>query len=170
MHTLQGYDMLSPFGRDYAQIGEVILQTHERNNGQGYPNGLKDDEINENAKIIGIADVYESLTHERPYRRALPPNIALQQIIKDKEFSKDILKAFIQKISVFPEGSIVKLNNGAVAKVIKTNINHPFKPVIELISTPRETEHKAGKIIDMTDLPFLYIVQLASEDEPLSAP
>lgn len=167
-HTLYGFDILSPFGKDYNQIGKIILQTHERSSGNGYPNGLKGNEILDSAKIIGIADVYESLTHERPYRKALQPHLALKQIIREREFPKEVLKALIEKISIFPEGSYVKLNNGVVAKVIKTNSQHPLKPIIEILSSPKNTEHKEGKIVDMTGFPLIYITQLLSENDSLS--
>ena len=167
-HTLYGFDILSPFGKDYNHIGKIILQTHERSSGHGYPKGLKGDEILDSAKIIGIADVYESLTHERPYRKAFQPHLALKQIIREKEFPKEVLKALIQKISIFPEGSYVKLNNGVIAKVIKTNSQHPLKPVIEILSSPQNVEYKEGKIVNMTGFPLIYITKLLSENDSLS--
>jgi two-component system, response regulator RpfG len=70
-HPLIGFEILrdsqSPFVRTGAQIA---LRHHERWNGSGYPDGLKGEQIPLNARIVAIADVFDALTSERPYKRA----------------------------------------------------------------------------------------------------
>ena len=63
-------------------IAEVILQHHERENGSGYPRGLKSPDILFEAKIIAVADVVEAISKARPYREALGDNVALEEIKK----------------------------------------------------------------------------------------
>ena len=82
-HSQTGYDIVKDINFPY-QIAPIILQHHERNDGSGYPNGLKGDEILLEAKIIGVADVVEAMSSHRPYREALGVDVALEEIIKNK--------------------------------------------------------------------------------------
>jgi HD-GYP domain-containing protein (c-di-GMP phosphodiesterase class II) len=65
-------------------VAEIIHQHHERMDGSGYPGKLKGDSISIEAKIIGVADVYEAMSSHRPYRAAFPKEIALAEIEKNK--------------------------------------------------------------------------------------
>ncbi|HER24546.1 MAG TPA: HD domain-containing protein, partial [Candidatus Atribacteria bacterium] len=78
-----GYDILKSIDF-YHPVAQIILQHHERLDGSGYPNNLKGDEIILEAKIIGIADVVEAISSNRPYRPALGIDVALEEISKNK--------------------------------------------------------------------------------------
>ena len=82
-HSQIGYDILKDIDFPYP-IARFILQHHERNDGSGYPNGLKAAEILLEAKIIGVADVIEAMSSHRPYRAALGIDVALDEISKNK--------------------------------------------------------------------------------------
>jgi HD-GYP domain-containing protein (c-di-GMP phosphodiesterase class II) len=82
----------------------VAYEHHERENGQGYPRGIKGDEICEYAKITGIVDTYEAMTHNRAHRKAIIQNVSIRELILSKNlmFSPKIIKAFIKEISLYP--------------------------------------------------------------------
>lgn len=84
-------------------IGEIVLQHHERENGSGYPNGLKKDEILLEAKIIGVAEVVHAMCSFKPYRPAYKLEEALNYIKKESGnlFNKEVADACIE---VFKEG------------------------------------------------------------------
>ena len=82
-HSQIGYDILKSINFSYP-IAQIVLQHHERLNGSGYPNNLKDDEILLEARIIGVADVVEAMSSFRPYRPALGIDKALEEISKNK--------------------------------------------------------------------------------------
>jgi len=82
-HSQIGYDILKSIDFSYP-VAQIVLQHHERLDGSGYPNNLKDDEILLEAKIIGVADVVEAMSSHRPYRPALGIDAALEEIIKNK--------------------------------------------------------------------------------------
>ena len=65
-------------------VDEIVLQHHERLDGSGYPNGLKDGEIMLEAKILAVADVVEAMASHRPYRPALGIRQALIEIVRNK--------------------------------------------------------------------------------------
>lgn len=79
-------------------VREIILQHHERFDGNGYPNGIKKDDIRQEARILAVADTYDAMTSDRPYRKALSHAIAIQEL-KDhagSQFDPDVVDAFIE--------------------------------------------------------------------------
>jgi putative nucleotidyltransferase with HDIG domain len=93
-HPIDGYEMVQ--STYYSSIGDIILQHHERLDGSGYPNGLKDNDILLEAKIISVADTYDAMTSDRPYRKGLNPRIALEELQKfsGKHYDPTIIEAF----------------------------------------------------------------------------
>jgi PAS domain S-box-containing protein len=83
VHSQSGYDILKDVDLPYP-IAEIVLQHHERLDGSGYPQGLKNEQILLEAKIICVADVVEAIASNRPYRPAKGIEIALEEIEKNK--------------------------------------------------------------------------------------
>ncbi|WAM34317.1 HD-GYP domain-containing protein [Caldicellulosiruptor morganii] len=95
-HPLIGYNILKDL--DFMQrIQKVILQHHERVDGKGYPYGLKDDEIDLLAKIISVADAYDAMTSDRPYRKAFSKTEALNELQRcsGSQFDRNIVKKLL---------------------------------------------------------------------------
>jgi HD-GYP domain-containing protein (c-di-GMP phosphodiesterase class II) len=134
-HSQKGYDYLKGSPDISAPARIIALQHHERINGQGYPEGRKGTEINRLAKIVGIADVYDALTSDRPQRRALSPNEALEFIMASGEtlFDYDLVLAFSKAVVPYPEGTLVRLTNGDIAVVIENHPNYPLRPKIKIV-------------------------------------
>ncbi len=82
-HSEQGYNILKSINFSFP-AAKIVLEHHERNDGSGYPKGLKEDQISLEAKIIAVADVVEAMTNHRPYRPALGIDKALVEIEKNK--------------------------------------------------------------------------------------
>lgn len=78
-HVQTGYDILKNIHFPW-NVAQIVLQHHERIDGSGYPNGLKGDSICEEAKIIGVADVVEAISSDRPYRKSRGIEAALDEI------------------------------------------------------------------------------------------
>lgn len=96
-HPLKGYDLLKETGGFSEEDMTITLQHHERNNGSGYPYGLKEKDIHPYAKICRLADVYEALTADRPYRKSYSTFEALH-IMKDEvgDMDRDIFDQFVK--------------------------------------------------------------------------
>lgn len=75
-HPQTGYDILSR-STVFLDIADIVLSHHERYDGSGYPRGLKGDEIPMAAQILSLADVYDALTSDRPYRKAMSSEAAM---------------------------------------------------------------------------------------------
>jgi len=95
-HPEIGYKILKPI-KELKDVLPIILYHHERCNGSGYPEGLKCNEIPKLAKIVAVADVIESMTTERPYKKASTLEETLEYLKenagRDKLFDEEIVKA-----------------------------------------------------------------------------
>jgi hypothetical protein len=73
----------------YGSGRELILHHHERYDGQGYPTGKESDQIPIGARVIAVADAFDAMTSDRPYRRALPPRAVLRELERYKGIQWD---------------------------------------------------------------------------------
>lgn len=96
MHPIYGEEMVRPLEAVLGQIGAVVRWHHERWAGGGYPDGLAGEEIPLLARIVAVADAYEAMTSDRPYRRALSPEEAFARIRKESgvQFDPAVVEAF----------------------------------------------------------------------------
>ena len=83
VHPQSGYNILKEIYFPWP-VAQIVLQHHERLNGSGYPNSLKNGQILLEAKILAVADVVEAMASYRPYRPALGIDVALEEIEKNK--------------------------------------------------------------------------------------
>lgn len=99
IHPQVGYDILKDIEFPWP-IAKMVLQHHERLNGTGYPQGLKDGEIVLGARILAVADVVESMASRRPYRSELGVDAAMDEIIQGKStlYDPDVVDACIKII------------------------------------------------------------------------
>jgi HD-GYP domain-containing protein (c-di-GMP phosphodiesterase class II) len=166
-HPETGRDLLMPFQADFPWLLKTVYQHHERENGQGYPLGIKGEEITEYAKIIGICDSYEAMTHSRPHRKAILQFDSVRQLIQSKErqFSPQILKVFLAELTIYPIGSYVRLNNAAIGRVIATNTSQPMRPVINLLIDGTGTRVAAEETIDLSKNNVLTILDVVPEED-----
>jgi len=82
-HAQKGYEILKEVESPWP-LAEIVFQHHERQDGSGYPRGLKGDEILMEARILGVADTVEAMASHRPYRPALGVEAALEEIDNNK--------------------------------------------------------------------------------------
>lgn len=132
IHTKLGYDIIRDCNDFSMAAAYVAWEHHEKHDGTGYPRGLSGGSIHEYAKITTLADVYDALTTCRSYRKQIMPHEAIEYL-RDCEgtiFDPEITEFFLEKIAPFPVGSIVLLNNGEKAVVIKINQEFPGRPVV----------------------------------------
>ena len=80
---------------------EIALYHHERWDGNGYPRGLKNGEIPLGARILAVVDSYDAMTSDRPYRNAMTPEEALNEIKKNagKQFDPNIVDVFLEMMN-----------------------------------------------------------------------
>jgi putative nucleotidyltransferase with HDIG domain len=81
---------------DYAEIADIVRSHHERIDGMGYPDGLRGHDIPLLSRIIGVADAYDAMTSDRPYREALPSRVARMRLAQavETQFDTTVVAAF----------------------------------------------------------------------------
>jgi len=152
---------------DANWIAEVVIQEHERVGGQGYPRGLKGEEIHEFAQVIGLADTFEALLHTRPYRKRFLPHEAVRELMtKEKtSFSTRTLKCLIQQFSVFPLGTRVRLNTGESAEVVELNPQYPLRPVVKVLKEPHGLSPKETRTLDLSKSSLVHVTEVVQGDQ-----
>lgn len=160
-HPTYSYELLKHLEKDYPFVVEAAYQEQEREDGSGYPQGLKSENICEFAKVIGIADVFEALVHGRAYRDGFITYHAIQKIIenKSKQFNVKIIRGLVNSVSMFPVGSYVKLSSDEIARVITVNRLRPVRPVVEVIEDADGRKLKTPLRINLEEEPLLYITK-----------
>ena len=130
-HAIQGYQMLQTANIDY-RIKLAALQHHERIDGTGYPQGLKDEKINHFAKIIAILDSYEAMTSYRTYRAPLCPFKVIEIFEKDGygKYDTGIYMTFLERIVEEYIGKQVQLSDGRICVVVLINKQKLSKPMV----------------------------------------
>jgi len=104
-HSIIGEDILRKVD-DYQEIAEVVRSHHERVDGTGYPDQLQGDEIPLLARIIAVADAYNAMTSDRPYRDAMPSRVARLRLAQavESQFDTSVVAAFEAVLAMASEG------------------------------------------------------------------
>jgi HD-GYP domain-containing protein (c-di-GMP phosphodiesterase class II) len=133
-HTIYGYEMLKDTVGISNRVALVALQHHEREDGSGYPLGLKKVQIEPFSKIVAVADVFHAMYSKRPYQEPF----ALSEIIKElkiESFGKldpHIVSVFIRNITNKWIGKQVLLSDGQKGNIVYMNPYEEAKPLIQM--------------------------------------
>ncbi|MDH5393291.1 MAG: HD-GYP domain-containing protein [Gammaproteobacteria bacterium] len=138
-HVEYSVELLSASSRINPQVIKLVQQHHERFDGSGYPHGLKGNEIEPLAQILGLTDLYDSMTAETSFSNARAPTLVLKQLMEssDELFDSLIIKQFIKCIGIYPVGSLVKLSNGCIAIVHEISEQNSLQPKVKMIYNAR---------------------------------
>lgn len=161
-HTIDGFNMLRESELLSALDYNVAYQHHERLNGSGYPKGKVGKEIHLFAKIVGCIDVYDALTSDRPFRRALLPYEAIGYLRNTAGmlFDKDVVDILSKHVSFYPVGTAVLLNTGQQGIVIGNTTGNPSRPLVRVFTELANNKLKKLKDIDMTKHRSLKIIRV----------
>ncbi len=130
-HAIKGYQVLKDQTVD-IRVKYAALMHHERCDGSGYPNGFIGEQIDDFAKIIAIADVYDAMTSSRRYRNAICPFDVVEEFEKDGflKYDPGFLMTFLERIVQSYMHNIVRLSDGREGEVIMINRLALARPVI----------------------------------------
>ncbi|HEX3018937.1 MAG TPA: HD-GYP domain-containing protein [Chitinispirillaceae bacterium] len=129
INMLKGYKNISEISRT------VVIQHHERYNGNGYPRHLSGSSISEIGLIAAVADVYDAMTTDRVYRVAWTPHKALSMIFQgcDTDYSRRIVELFTKNLGIYPVGSFVKLSSGEMGIVVRVEKGEILAPDVLIL-------------------------------------
>jgi HD-GYP domain-containing protein (c-di-GMP phosphodiesterase class II) len=152
----------------YAQgVGLAALQHHEHWDGTGYPQGLAGTGIDEGARIVSVASAFEAMVNEKPYRNS--GYQAMKNLLAGNSrcFDPNVLKVFIKTMGIYPIGSFILLNNGAIARITEVRTRTPLRPKISLLvdDSGKVYSKKEEKSIDLAAERNLFIVRALDPKE-----
>jgi len=143
-HSTFGYQILKEKNSFNDRILLGVLQHHEKLNGRGYPLGVTAEKIHAYARIISVADIYDALVTERPYKPGFSPRDAVEMIMAmTAELDINVMKSFLGSVILYPVDSIVTLSNGELAKVVSNNPDYILRPTVVGITT--------GKVYNLSE-------------------
>ena len=142
---------------------DIAAQHHEKYDGNGYPLGLKGDEISRYGQMSAIVDVYDALTADRCYHKGKEPSEVLKLLVKwsGAHFNPSLVREFIQSVGIYPAGSLVMLSNQHLAKVIDINENM-LKPVVEVFLNAKTRSYIPRKLLDLSKFEAIKILKVES--------
>jgi putative nucleotidyltransferase with HDIG domain len=99
-HTIIGHQIVSHVQFPWPQIPEIVRWHHERADGSGYPDGLHGDEIPQAVRIVALAETFDAMTSERPYRERMSVGAALQELIRmtPQKYDPQVLHALMIQV------------------------------------------------------------------------
>lgn len=151
-HANAGYQIIKQISFLDKSVSYGVLMHHEREDGSGYPLGLKSEAIHPFAKIIAIADVFDAINSDRGYKKKKPPFEALQ-IVKNEGLGKlnyEYVKIFLEHVIDYYTGEEVLLNTNERCKIIQMNVNNLDRPLVM----------KNGEFVDLDKEKDLYIKEI----------
>ena len=151
-HCRYGRDILLSTKSVLSGAADVAHAHHERVDGTGYPRSLDDDRIPKYAKIVAIAEAYDTMTTRQVYRDAISPSIALQELYaaRGTQFDEEFVVRFIDAIGIFPPGSIIEMVNGEVG-IVLANTTDKLRPRVIMI-LDNEKEAALQRIVDLSQM------------------
>lgn len=133
-HPIDGFEMLRQHHDLHLFAAHIAYQHHERLDGSGYPRGLRAERILPVARIVAAADVYDAMTSDRPYAPARSTLEALAVLREGagRLFDADVVRAFVQRLAVYPSGTPVLLADSSVGVVVGQG-SHPDAPRVRVL-------------------------------------
>jgi HD-GYP domain-containing protein (c-di-GMP phosphodiesterase class II) len=132
---------------------QVALQHHERYNGRGYPRGLRGEEITRFGQIAAIIDVYDAITADRVYKKAIPLHEGIRIIYQGvkEDFSQLLVEHFIQCMGIYPAGTLVLLDSEEIGIVCAVNPEKLLRPNVMLIFRDPKTRYPQPFTVDLME-------------------
>jgi HD-GYP domain-containing protein (c-di-GMP phosphodiesterase class II) len=167
-HTTDGWNILKEQQAIPFSAAIVALQHHERWAGGGYPKGISGNDIFKYSRICALADCFDAMTADRPYRSGMSAarTLHLMQGEMAGFFEPVLLKRFGDCVAPYPVGSLVELTGGRKAVVVEVQRGQTYRPRVRML-----VESDGSKIadpieVDLIDHPRLQITEVLREGAP----
>jgi HD-GYP domain-containing protein (c-di-GMP phosphodiesterase class II) len=150
-HVSHGMGLISRIPDLHPSILEGIAQHHEREDGSGYPGGLRAEGISLYGRMAGIVDTFVAMTTPRPHAAAITAYDALRKIseLGGRLFHAPLVEQFVQTVGVFPVGSRVELSSGEVAIVLQQSTVRRLKPKVLVVAGPDKVPLQVPATLDL---------------------
>lgn len=158
--VLQRYDSIIS-----EDVVNIIYQHHECCDGSGYPSGINAQYILKSAKVLAIAEAYNTMLMYSPeYPRAFNNTDAIKKIYAEagRKYQADIVKTFITIMGVYPVGTAVSLNNGNIGIICEVNKNDQARPKVLMFN---KENPKKVELVNLRNKPNIKIIKEINNSE-----
>lgn len=182
-HPRAGYEMIAELGLESTVPQHIAWQHHERQDGTGYPRGLKGTNrvartmsdlttpgrIMLLSELASVADVYSALSSDRPYRGALAPDqvASIMESLTGSYLNREVMQAFFRVVPTYPIGLHVRISGGQFdgwnGVVVAVEPPHLHRPIVRLLGDAR------GQAIEPDEIDLRRLPDLALTAKPLAS-
>ncbi|NLY53796.1 MAG: HD-GYP domain-containing protein [Firmicutes bacterium] len=169
-HTSDGFDILRKQGEIGLLSAHIALQHHERVDGTGYPRALAGSEIHLYARIVAVADVYDALVSDRPYRSRFLPHEAAARLALESEtaFDAEVVRKFLRKVAFYPTGTLVRLSTGYMGVVVDINQPMTTRPIVRILYDAQGEDIGDYFELDLSKSSNISIIEVISDETRLA--
>jgi HD-GYP domain-containing protein (c-di-GMP phosphodiesterase class II) len=152
---------VASWGEPFESLANVIAQEHERFDGRGYPLGLQGEDICLEARILGLVDTYEAMTHFRPFKLTHSPHWAMKTIlaVTSHLFGPNLLNLIVRRFTLYPIGSVVELSSMEQGVVVGLNHDEPMRPHVYVACGRQGWKSPYPRVVNLKEYPLLHITR-----------
>lgn len=169
-HALRGVEILQDTTGLHEEVVRPALEHHERVDGTGYPFRRTKDALSQFGLIASVVDIYDAVTSDRVYHKAMSAYGALQLLYslgKKRTLDISLVERFIQCVGVYPVGTCVELNTGEIAIVKEQHPENPLAPILLIIQERIDQSVTRPRVLDLlldSSTPIKTIVSVQNAD------
>jgi len=149
-HPEVGASIVEAAGSVASEVINVCLKHHERLDGSGYPNQLKDEDIDLLSRMVAIVDTYNAITTDKHYLDRSSTNQAMDELYKsrDQGYDSELVETFIRINGLYPIGTAIETHSGEVGLVVSNNAQNKLSPAVLMVLDSRKQKYPKEKIIN----------------------
>ncbi|MDG0794880.1 HD-GYP domain-containing protein [Cohnella ginsengisoli] len=134
LHTVYGYEILKANSKINPRVAQVALQHHERNDGRGYPYGIRNSEMDAMSRVVAVADIFHAMSSRRPYHEPMPFYRVVSEMRNGSfgELDPHIVGVFLEQIIRHLLGRQVKLSDGRWGEVVYLDPQEDMHPLVKV--------------------------------------
>jgi len=165
-HIGYGLYLVGKFRGLPATTRMIMYQNKEQADGTGYPRRRTKNATHKFARIVSVADVYDAMTTDRPWRKAHPPYRTMEYLLSQahKKFDAEIITGLLRYMSLFPIGSFVSLESGDIACVVHSNFDDFYHPIVSVLSDANREAYTPPSIVDLHTQKDIKVASVIEED------
>ncbi|KPA87574.1 MULTISPECIES: HD-GYP domain-containing protein [Pseudomonas] len=149
-HPQAGGEILVLCHHVSALAVDVCLHHHEKIDGSGYPSNLKGEQLSLFARMGAVCDVYDAITSDRPYKKGWGPAESIHKMAEwQGHFDENVFKAFVRTVGIYPVGSLVRLESGALGVVTEQHERSLLTPKVKVFFMTKGRTPILPRIVDL---------------------
>jgi HD-GYP domain-containing protein (c-di-GMP phosphodiesterase class II) len=166
-HAEVGFNYIRKVRDMSVLAAHVAFQHHERFDGKGYPRQMAGNEIHEYARIAAVADIFDALISDRPYRKGMLPHEAYEILMTlgDSLVDREIVNIFLEHVAIYPMGSVVQLGSNEIGIVTTVLPKMQSRPIVKLLTDTNGELLQEPREINLAEHLTLFITRVLKEQE-----